>query len=359
MIGVLWTLAATSFACGILGPFLVSRRLSMIADALSHSVLLGIVLAYAVVRQLDSPWLMIGAALFGILTVAAIEVLSESGLIRHEDALGIVFPVFFSLAVIIITRYFRNTHLDIDMVLMGNPLFAPFIKLFGFPKAMVQMLVMFVVNAVFIAIHYEDLKVSTFDPEFAQLQGLKTKRLYYELMFLTSMTAVLAFDSVGAILVVSMFVTPAACAILVTKRLSVTILVTLVFGFANALAGYTAGMRWNVSVSGLCSVSGLLALILVSLFRRQGILRAFLQRLTGKEQMKRDLLLIHLYHHRDDHVEQGFDTLHAHLNWPAEETKKRVDRLTRKNLIIKDREKRFYYLSEEGKQRVRFLLDQQ
>ncbi|WP_130838112.1 metal ABC transporter permease [Lachnoclostridium sp. Marseille-P6806] len=292
MLSVLWTLIATALACGVLGPFLVLRRASMIADALSHSILLGIVLAFMLAGTLDSPALVLGAALFGILTVALVELLEKSGLVAPGDALGVVFPLFFSLAVIIITKYFRNAHLDVDMVLMGNPLFAPFIRVFGIPRAMLRMLLMLAVNLGFILSAYRPLKISTFDPEFAKLTGIRTGPLHGVLMLLTALTCVLAFDSVGSILVISMFAAPAACACMVTKRLSAALLLTAVFSSINAGAGYAGGMLWNVSVSGMCSVSGLALLLVLMLFRRQGLLRTVLHTLRLRFQRSPLRLLI-------------------------------------------------------------------
>ena len=124
----------------------------MVSDAISHSVLLGIVLAFFIVRDVSSPWLIAGAALFGVLTVFSVEMLSETGLVKSDDAVGIVFPLFFSLAVILITKYARNVHLDTDMVLMGEVIMAPLYRMsvFGIslPRAFVQMCVIFLFKSI-------------------------------------------------------------------------------------------------------------------------------------------------------------------------------------------------------------------
>jgi manganese/zinc/iron transport system permease protein len=117
---MLITLLITGIACAILGCFLVLRKLSMITDALAHSILLGIVLAFLITKDLNSPILFIGAGLFGIFTVFSIELLSSTRLVKSDDAVGIIFPLFFSLAVILISTFARNVHLDIDIVLMGQ-----------------------------------------------------------------------------------------------------------------------------------------------------------------------------------------------------------------------------------------------
>ena len=182
----LGVLLITAITCALIGNFLVLRKLSMVSDAISHSVLLGIVLAFFIVRDVSSPWLIAGAALFGVLTVFSVEMLSETGLVKSDDAVGIVFPLFFSLAVILITKYARNVHLDTDMVLMGEVIMAPLYRMsvFGIslPRAFVQMCVIFLFNMVFMVTFFKELKLSTFDENFAATIGFSSVILYYALM---------------------------------------------------------------------------------------------------------------------------------------------------------------------------------
>lgn len=271
MLEVLAILMITAMACSVLGPVLVLRKMSMATDALSHSVLLGIVIAFALVRDLDSVWLLIGASLFGVFTMWSVEELSRRRFVSQDEAPAIVFPVFFSIAVLIITKFFRNTHLDVDIVLMGNPLFAPFIRCFGIPKAMVEMLLMTIVNVLFFITRYQALKISAFDPEFAQLVGIRTKPLYYLFMMLTSMTCVSAFNHVGSILVISFFTVPAAFACMFTKKLSHTVVLSVLVGIVDSCIGYLLGMLWNVSISGMCSFIGMVIIMVGVYVHQKGI----------------------------------------------------------------------------------------
>lgn len=118
-----------SAACALPGNFLVLRRMSMLTDAISHTVLLGIVLAFLAVGSLDSPFLIIGASLMGVLTVWLIELLYQSRLVASDSAIGLIFPLLFSIAVIFVTRYAGNVHLDTDCILLGELAFAPFDRL--------------------------------------------------------------------------------------------------------------------------------------------------------------------------------------------------------------------------------------
>src|SRR5688572_14560439 len=107
-------------ACALPGVFLVLRRMAMLSDAISHTVLLGIVLGYFLTRSLESPLLFVGAVAMGVLTVSLVELVNRTGLVKEDAAIGLVFPALFSIAVILISRFAGNVHLDVDSVLLGE-----------------------------------------------------------------------------------------------------------------------------------------------------------------------------------------------------------------------------------------------
>ena len=232
MIESLYILIITSLACAVLGVFLVLRRLSMVSDAISHSVLLGIVIGYFVTKDIGSVLLIIGASLFGVLTTVCIELLIKSKRVTEDASVGIIFPLFFSIAVILITRYARNVHLDTEVVLIGEIILAPLHRInflgLSLPKALVQMVFVLLINAAFIAVFYRKLKISSFDPVYAGVAGIAGTGLYYVFMALVSFTAVSAFESVGAILAIAFFISPAASAYLISKDLKITIFLAAV-----------------------------------------------------------------------------------------------------------------------------------
>ena len=121
--------ALTAAACAIPGVFLVLRKMSMVSDSITHTILLGIVLAFFLTNDLSSPLLMIGAAVMGPVTVWLTELLTKTRLLSEDSATGMVFPLLFSIAVILITRYAGTAHLDTDSVLLGELAFAPFDRL--------------------------------------------------------------------------------------------------------------------------------------------------------------------------------------------------------------------------------------
>lgn len=352
---ILLTLMLTSIACSIVGVFLVLRKLSMVSDAISHTVLLGIVLAFFITKDISSPFLIIGAALFGVITVFAIESLSSTGLVNNDDAVGIIFPLFFAIAVILISRYARNVHLDTDVVLMGEVIMTPLNRIdilgFSLPISFVQVSTMLILNLLFVFIFFKELKVTTFDSEFATIAGLSSGILFYSLMALSSLTAVVAFETVGAILVISFLITPAASAYLITKDLKTMILVSILYSIVNSTLGYVIGMLANVSVSGMsASISGITFFMTV-LFNKSGIITSYIKRSKDKEELKLISMLLHLGNHigdENENLELGIDTIQNHLLWEKVEVNRISKRLIRRGLISIDNKNNTFKLTELG-----------
>lgn len=260
---VLLIMILTAAACSILGVFVVLRQLAMVTDAITHTVLLGIVVTYFLVRDIDSPWLFVGAAIVGVLTTVLIEVLLRIGIVQNDAAVGVVFTFLFALAIVLVSKYARNVHIDTDTVLMGEVIFAPINRtLFlgvSVPKALIPLVGVLLLNTTFVSIFYKELKLTTFDATYAQTLGFTTVLLQYALMSLVSLTAVVAFDIVGALLVVAFFITPVASAYLWVKSLGKLFVVALIYGVLCSVIGYYIAVWLNVSVAGMCAVvSGIL-----------------------------------------------------------------------------------------------------
>ena len=281
MIEVFAVLLVTALASSLLGVFLVLKGQAMTTDAISHTILLGIVIAFFLTNDLRSPLLIVGAAVIGLITVYLIELVTASGMMKQDAAIGIVFTALFALAVILVSRYADDVHLDIDIVLMGQVLFAPLnrIELLGIslPYALVQLTIVFIINILFVLIFYKELKVTSFDPVYAAAAGISTTLIYYILMTLVSITAVTAFDAVGSILVISFFVSPAITAYLVTKRLSHMIWLTLITAAFNSLAGCTFGYFTDISISGSVASVSLITFLAVFFFNKNGWIRKTLK----------------------------------------------------------------------------------
>nr|WP_279099726.1 metal ABC transporter permease [Aerococcus urinaeequi] len=276
MMGALSVVMITAVSCALLGVFLVLKNMAMMADALSHTVLLGIVLGYFIAGDLDSPILFVGAALFGVMTVYAIEYVVNKFAIQSDAATGLVFTLLFALAIILISKYARNVHLDVDVVLSGEVVFATLntMEIFGIqvPISFARMFVMLVINLAFVTVTYQQLKVSIFDPVYAKSIGVAVGFLNLVLMTLVSITTVVAFDTVGAILVISLMVAPALSAHLLSKRLSIMLLVALLYGVINSVLGYYVAIYFNVSISGTIAFAGFVTFLLTLLFAPNGLI---------------------------------------------------------------------------------------
>lgn len=360
MIQSLLVLILTAVACSLLGSFLTLRKLSMMADAISHTVLLGIVLAFFITRTLDSPLLMVGAAVFGLVTVALVEALGKTKLIKYDDAIGVVFPMLFALAVILISRFARNVHLDTDIVLMGEVIFAPLdtVEIFGLPiaRAAVKMGLLALINLTFVLLFYKELKVSTFDEEYAGLIGVKTVLIFYMLMCLTSLTAVAAFDAVGSVLVLSFFIAPAATAYLISKDLKQMLALSAALATINALAGYYAALALNASMAGMCAAAGMLQFMAGLLFNADGVITRRIRRRQNIVRLKEDLFIVHLANHAFENrfsAENEVTAIPEHLNWNEKEISRIADLLIKSNYVeITDNH---YVLTPKGDERFMTL----
>lgn len=273
-----------SIACALPGVFLVLRGTTMVSDAITHTVLLGIVLAFFVTQDLNSPFLIVGATLMGVFTVWAIETLQHTKLLGDDAAIGVVFPLFFSIAIILITRYTGDIHLDQDTVLMGELAFAPFRRLtvFGIDigaRAFVTMMIILLINAGFVTLFYKELKVTTFDAAFAAAVRFSPVLIYYGLMTLVSLTAVGAYDSVGSILVVGFMVGPGLTAYLLTHQLKKMIGLTVLFAAVNSIIGVRLAFAFDSSIAGMIAVvTGIICLLAFTFSPRKGLIQNSLNR---------------------------------------------------------------------------------
>lgn len=264
-IQVIAALVAT--ACALPGVFLVLRRMAMMSDAISHTVLLGIVLAFFLTKSLTSPLLIAGAALMGVLTVSLVELLTRTQLVREDAAIGLVFPALFSIAILLITRFAGNVHLDVDAVLLGELAFAPFnrIQIFGVDAGPAGLYVsggILALNLLFIAIFYKELKLATFDPALAAALGFAPGVLHYAFMTLVSVTAVGAFDAVGSVLVVAFMIAPPAAAYLLADRLSHMLIYAAAIGVLSAVSGYWLAYALDASIAGsMATMAGVIFLV--------------------------------------------------------------------------------------------------
>lgn len=252
---VLLIASLAACACALPGVFLLLRGISLMSDAISHSVLLGIVLMFLWVQRLNSPWLFIGAIGAGLATVLFSESMLKIKHVKKDSAIALVFPFFFSVGVLLVSRFARSIHLDTDMILLGELIFAPFNRLYvwGYdlgPIALWQLLGVVCINVVFIALWYRPLIICSFDQEYAQVQNIPVNWVYYGLMTVTSMTAVAVFDVVGSIMTVALMICPGAIAYLVSRSVYNMVFISCMVALGSSILGYSAAHILDVAIPG-------------------------------------------------------------------------------------------------------------
>lgn len=329
-------------ACALPGVFLVLRKMSMMSDSITHTILLGIVLAFFVTHDLSSPLLIVGAALIGVVTVWLTEMLSRTRLLTEDAAIGIVFPLLFSIAIILITRYAGAVHLDTDAVLLGELAFAPFDRMvvagvdIG-AKAIYTTGALLLINLAAILIFFKELKIATFDPMLAAILGFAPTLVHYGLMTLVSLTTVGAFQAVGSILVVAFMIGPPVTAYLLTDDLKWMLILSGLIGAANGILGYQVAALLDVSIAGSMAVMTGVVFLLVFIFApRRGLVSSLCRRRNQKIEFAKMTLLFHLYNHEggeDELQEAGIDVIQTHLRWDAAFTKNIMASLRKENCI--------------------------
>ncbi len=297
----------SAMACALLGNYLVLRRMSMMGDAISHAVLPGLAIAFLITGSRDSITMLLGATLIGIITALLIQGISRISGLDRGASMGVIFTTLFALGLILIRQAADHVDLDPGCVLYGAIELTPLdiYELFGFeiPRAALTSGGMLLINLVFVLSFYKELKITSFDPALATTIGINANTMHYLLMTLVAATTIAAFESVGSILVIAMLIVPAAAAHLLTDRLSIMLIISLVIASLSALLGHIGaitlpaliGFR-DTSTAGMMAVATGAIFVAVFLFAPQyGIASRILNQAVLSLQITRDDILGFLY----------------------------------------------------------------
>jgi len=259
---------------GWLGCFLVLRKMSMVGDAISHAVLPGIAIAFIISGSTANIPMLIGAASIGLFATFFIETLNKKGRLQSDASIGIVFTLLFAIGVVIINVFATNVHIDQECVLYGEIAYVPLDTWIAGggqnlgPRAIWILGAVFLIVLFTIIIGYKGLFITTFDPDYAKAIGISTTFWHYLLMGLVSLTTVVAFESVGAILVVAFIIVPAATAYLLTNNLKIMLIFSAIVGIIASIGGYYFAVVLNASIAGAMTVVlGLLFAVVFIRFR--------------------------------------------------------------------------------------------
>jgi manganese/zinc/iron transport system permease protein len=257
---ILLTALVIAWSCSLLGCFLVLKKMVMVGDAISHSVLPGIVIAFLVTSQFDSVFLLIGAAVFGVLTTILINFLHKKLKLQEDASIGISFSWLFSVGVLLIAFYTHgDTDIDQECILFGEIGTTFLDKIIWMDRcwgtrSFWYVFPVFCIIIVYILIGFKGLQLIAFDTNFAKSRGVKTESWDLVLMLLVSVTSVMSFESVGAILVVGLFVLPPATAYLLTKRLPQMLMLSCLIATFSVIVGYFLACYLDVTIGSMMIV---------------------------------------------------------------------------------------------------------
>jgi len=250
-------------ACGLVGNYLILRRMALVGDAISHSVLPGLVVAFLLARSRNPAVMFLGALVAGVLTTTLIELIHKKSRVKQDAAIGITFSSLFALGVILVSQYASKIDLDQECVLYGEigniPLDLPYVQLGSLvlgPAALVRMGIVTIIVGLLILMFYKELLVSSFDPALAFSLGINATVVHYSLMSMLSVVVVSAFESVGAILVIAMLILPGATASLLSHRLPTVLMLSLLHAAVSSVSGIHLALWLECSIAGAMVVMG-------------------------------------------------------------------------------------------------------
>lgn len=218
--------------CGVIGCFIVLRSLALMGDAISHAVLPGVAISYMIGINF-----FYGAVVFGVLAALGIGFVNQNSKIKSDSSIGIVFSSFLALGVLLITK--AQSAIDLTEILFGNVLTVK-------PEDRTITFIVVAVVLIVIIVFYKEFLLSSFDPTMAAASGLPVKFIHYTLMVLLTLVTVASLQTVGVILVVSLLITPASTAYLLTKRLSTMILTSALIGMVSSVIGLFFSVTFNL-----------------------------------------------------------------------------------------------------------------
>lgn len=236
-------------SCASIGVYVVLRRMAFIGDALAHTVLPGLVIAYL------NQWNLFGGALIaGVVTALGIGWLSRRDAIREDTAIGIMFTGMFALGILLIStvRSFR----DLTHILFGNVLGVT-------PDELVLIACITVMTLILLVLFHKELELTSFDSTHAEVIGVSANALRYLLLVLLAFTVVSSIQVVGVVMTSALLITPAAAAALLTQRLSHMFVIAVGIAIVSAIVGLYASFYADVS-SGAAIVLAATALFAVS-----------------------------------------------------------------------------------------------
>ncbi len=249
-------------ACGLVGNYLLLRRLALMGDAVSHSVLPGLVIAFLFSQSRSTGAMFLGALIAGVFATVVIELIHTKSRVKQDAAMGIAFSTMFAIGVVLTAVYADQVDLDAECVLYGEIAFVPLEPMVTIgswtlgPESLVRMGAVLLGVVVLVFAFYKELLVCAFDAGLARSLGVNPTFAHFALMGTLSIVVVSAFESVGAILVIAMLILPGATASLLSQRLPMVHVLSVAHAALSSVLGVHLGVWLECSLGAAMVVAG-------------------------------------------------------------------------------------------------------
>lgn len=327
--------------CGLLGSFIVVRKMALVGDALSHAVLPGVAIGFLWNMSKDPVAIFIGATVAGLLGTMVVGWIKETTHLKEDTALGLVLATFFGVGVCLLTMIQRlptGNKSGVDKFLFGQ---AAAIS----PADVRLMAAVTVLSVIVITLFYKEFLVTSFDAGFARAAGFPAQAMHYLLMLLLAFAIVIALQAVGVVLVSAMLITPAASAYLLTDRLSRMLWLSATFGLlAGATGAFLSFLGPNFPTGPFMVLGATAVFALAFLFApRHGIVNRWFRQRSRALRIQRENTLKSVYHVLEGRDFKGEGVSLAEL---AERRRETVEEASRQAAQL--RRHGFATLHEEG-----------
>lgn len=253
------TSVVVGIICGVIGSFIILRGMALMGDAIAHAILPGVAISYILGVNY-----FYGAVVVGVLTALGIGLISEKSRIKSDAAIGIVFSAAFAVGVILIST--AKSAIDLTQILFGNVLYVR-------TTDMWLTIIIGVILLLIVVIFFKELLISSFDETMAKVYGLKTRFIHYGIMVLLTLVTVASLQTVGVILVVSLLITPASTAYLLTNRLSTMLVLSSTFGALSSVIGIYFSYVYNLPSGPVIALAATVIFLIALVFSpKQGLL---------------------------------------------------------------------------------------
>lgn len=253
-------LCGVAISSSLVGSFLVLRKMTMLANSLSHTLLLGIVVVYWLTQKsgsslhLNIEYMLLASFAVAVLTAFLTEFLTKAGRLQEDASIGIVFTTLFALGLVLVTLLTRNVHLSTEAV-MGNA--------DALQKNDVQMIfIVLAINLVLFVLFFKEFKITTFDPALARTFGISTAFFNYMLMFQTAATSVGAFRAVGVLMLLAFMTGPVLTARMLTHDLRKMLFLSSCLGCLAAVLGVAISRHFLTVYNASLSTGGLVVCVI-------------------------------------------------------------------------------------------------